>query len=89
MNSWRLSSVMWPAAVRNSIAGVPFVLGEADFAEEVVQVPGQGLHELLQARVLGLVEGRDDGVHEFLFDGGLLRADGVSGVGGVGHAVLL
>ena len=59
--------------------GVPFVLGEADLADEVVQVPGQGLHDLFEARVLGLIEGRDDGVHELLFDGGLFGADAVSG----------
>ena len=63
-------------------AVVPFVLGEADFADEGVQVPGQGLHQLLQPRVFGLVEGRDDGVDELLLDGLLLRADAVDGGSG-------
>ena len=51
MNSCRRSSVMCPAAVRNSIALLPFVLGEPHLAQERVQMPGQRLHQLLQPRI--------------------------------------
>ena len=38
----------------------PLVLGQPDLAGEAVQVTGEGLHDLAQARVCAVVEARDD-----------------------------
>jgi hypothetical protein len=45
----------------------PLVLGEADFAQEGVQMPGQRLHQLLQPRIAGRTERGGYVLDEFLF----------------------
>ena len=42
----------------------PFVLGEPHLAQERVQMTGERLHQFLQARIRGVVEGRDHALHE-------------------------
>src|SRR5699024_7237026 len=68
---------------------VPLLLGETDVADEVVQVYSQRLHDLLESRVIGVVEGCDDPVDEVLFDLTLRIREGGGGVGGGGHGGFL
>ena len=56
--------------------GLPLGLGQPDLAQEGVQVPGQRLHQLLQARVGGGVEGAQHALDQVLLAGLLLGWDG-------------
>lgn len=80
--------------------GTPFLFGEPNLAHVRVQMPDECLHELTQARRLGVVERRDDPVDEILLASCLFgryggrRVDRTGGrlervvIGWDGHGVL-
>ena len=51
MNSCRVSSHLWPVAVKNLIASAHSRLGELDILDERVQVPDQRPQDLPDARI--------------------------------------
>ena len=61
MNSWRLSSVMWPVRVRKSMAANHSSSVSCHLAGEGVQVANERLQDLAQARIGRAVEAGLDG----------------------------
>ena len=59
MNSWRLSSVMWPVRVRKSIPANHSSSVSCDLGRERVQVADEALGDRLEALGSGALEGRD------------------------------
>ena len=60
MNSWRLSSVMWPVAVRNWMPSIHSASVRWLSFTNVVQVAHERRQDLLQARVGAVLEAADD-----------------------------
>ena len=66
MNSWRLSSVMWPVRVRKSMPANHSSSVSCDLGRERVQVADEALRDRLEALGAGALEGRQDGVRQIL-----------------------
>ena len=66
MNSWRLSSVMWPVRVRKSIPANHSSSVSCDLARERVQVAHEALRDRLEALGAGALERRQHRLRQLL-----------------------